>query len=120
MNLDHGSENMESSQLDGQGIPSMVVCLFLVLLLFFLFFFFFFLSFIYLFGCTQSWASQVALAVKNPSVNAGDKRDASSICGSGRPPGGGHGNPLQYPCLEAPMDRVAWWATGHEVVKSWT
>ena len=38
----------------------------------------------------------------------------------GRPPGGGHGNPLQYSCLENPMDRRAWWAVVHGVAKSWT
>ena len=42
------------------------------------------------------------------------------IPGSGRFPGGGHGNPLQYPCLENPMVRGAWWATVHGVTKSWT
>ena len=45
--------------------------------------------------------------VKNPPVNAGDARDAGSIPGLGRSPGGGHGNPLQYSCLENPMDREA-------------
>ena len=54
-------------------------------------------------------ASQVALAVKNPPANAGNKRDAVSIHGSGRSPGGKHDNPLQYSCLEDPMDRGAWW-----------
>ena len=55
------------------------------------------------------WAGgfQVALAVKNPSANAGDVRDVGSIPGSRRSPGGGHGNPLQYPCLENPTDRGA-------------
>ena len=48
----------------------------------------------------------------------GDKRDVSSIPGSGRFPGGGNGNPLQYSCLENPMDRGAWWATVHRVTKS--
>ena len=43
--------------------------------------------------------------VKNPPANAGDARDAGSISGSGRSPGGGHGNPLKYSCLENPMDR---------------
>ena len=43
-----------------------------------------------------------------------------SIPGSGSSPGGGHGNPLQYSCLENPMDRGAWWATVHGVEKSWT
>ena len=50
-------------------------------------------------------ASQVALAVKNPPANAGDIRDVGLIPGPGRSPGGGHGNPLQYSCLENPMDR---------------
>ena len=49
--------------------------------------------------------------VKNPPANAGDMRDTGSIPGSGRSPGGGHGNPLQYLSLENPMDRGAWWAT---------
>ena len=49
--------------------------------------------------------------VKNPPANAGDMRDMDWIPGSGRSPGGGHGNPLQYSCLENPMDRGAWWAT---------
>ena len=48
----------------------------------------------------------MALVVKNPPANAGDIRDAGSIPGLGRPPGGGHGNPLQYSCLESPMDRL--------------
>ena len=65
-------------------------------------------------------ASQVALVVKNPPANAGDVRDVSSIPGSGRSPGGGHGNPLQYSCLENPMDRGAWWAIVHGVAKSLT
>ena len=56
-------------------------------------------------------ASQVVLVVKNPPANAGDLRDSGSIPGLGRSPGEGHGNPLQYSCLEIPMDREAWWAT---------
>ena len=56
-------------------------------------------------------ASQVALVVKNPPANSGDIRDVDSIPGSGRSPGEGHGNPLQYSCLGNPMDRGAWWAT---------
>ena len=52
--------------------------------------------------------SQVALVVKNPPTNVGDIRDMSSIPGSGRFSGGGHGNPLQYSCLENPMDRGTW------------
>ena len=65
-------------------------------------------------------ASQVALVVKNPPVNAGDIRDMGLIPESGRSPGEGHGNPLQYSCLENPMDIGAWWATVHWVAKSWT
>ena len=57
---------------------------------------------------------------KNPPANAGDIRDAGLISGSGRCPGGGHGNPLQYSCLENPMDRGAWRATVHRVTKRWT
>ena len=48
------------------------------------------------------WASRVALVVKNPPANAGDIRDVFLIPGSGRSPGGGHGNPVQYSCLENP------------------
>ena len=51
---------------------------------------------------------------------AGDLRDLSWILGSGRSPGGGRGNPLQYPCLENPMDGGAWRAAVHGVTKSWT
>ena len=65
------------------------------------------------------WASQGALGIKNLPANAGDVRDTDSIPGSGRSPGGGHGNMLQYPCLENPMDRGAWRATVHRVAKSW-
>ena len=56
--------------------------------------------------------------VKNLPANAGDIRDVGSIPGSGKSPGGGHGNPLQYSCLENPMDRGAWWATVHRLKKS--
>ena len=56
--------------------------------------------------------------VKNSPANAGDARDAGLVPGSGRSPGGGHGNPLQFPCLENPMDRGAWRATVHGVAKS--
>ena len=54
-------------------------------------------------------------AVKNPPADAGD---TGSIPGSGRSPGGGNGSPLQYSCLENPMDRGGWWATVHEVAKT--
>ena len=50
--------------------------------------------------------------------NAGDMKDAGLIPESGRCPGGRHGNPLQYSCLEKPMDRGAWWATVHGVTES--
>ena len=56
--------------------------------------------------------------VKNPTAEAGDIRDIGSIPGSGRFPGGGHGNSPQYSCLENPMDRGAWWATVLGVAKS--
>ena len=58
--------------------------------------------------------------VKNPLANAGDIRDAGFIPGSGRSPAGGHGNSLQYSCLENPMDRGAWRAIVHRVTKSQT
>ena len=54
--------------------------------------------------------------VKNLPANAGDP---GSISGSGRSPGERNSNPLQYSCLENPMDRGAWWATVHGVAKSW-
>ena len=56
----------------------------------------------------KSWASQVVLMAKNLPASAGDIRDAGSIPGWGRSPGGGNGNPLQYSCLENPMDGGAW------------
>ena len=62
----------------------------------------------------------MVLVVKNPPANIGDVRDAGSIPGLGRSPGGGHGNPLQYSCLENPMDSTAWQAMVHRVVKSQT
>ena len=65
-------------------------------------------------------AFQEALVVKNPPASTGDLRDTGSVPGSGRCPGGGRGNPLQYSCLENPMDRGAWWATVHRIAKSWT
>ena len=55
---------------------------------------------------------------KEPACNARDSRDVGSILGSGRSPGEGNGNPLQYSCLENPMDGGAWWATVHGVAKS--
>ena len=55
--------------------------------------------------------------VKNPPPSAGDIRDVGSVLGLGRSSGGGHGNPLQYSCLENLMDRGAWWATVHRIAK---
>ena len=62
--------------------------------------------------------SQVVLMVKNLPANTGDIRDVGSIPGSGRSPGGGHGSPLQYSCLENPMDGGTWRATVHGVAKN--
>ena len=69
---------------------------------------------------TDTWASQVALAVKNPPSNAGNIKDSSLIPGLGRSPEDGYGNPPQHSCLENPMNRGAWWTTVHRVTKSWT
>ena len=60
----------------------------------------------------------MALVVKNPLANAEDLRDAGLIPRSGRSPGGEHSNPLQYSCLENPVDRGAWQAIVHRVAKS--
>ena len=56
--------------------------------------------------------------IKNLPANTVDVRDPSSILGSGRFSGGGHGNPLQYSCLENPMNRGAWQAAVHRVTQS--
>ena len=61
----------------------------------------------------KTWAPQVALVVKDPHTSAGGIRDADSIPRLGRPPGGGHGNPLQYSCPENSKERGAWRATVH-------
>ena len=58
--------------------------------------------------------------VKNLLAYSGDIKDAGLIPDFGRSPGGGHGNPLQYACLENPMDRGSWQATVHGVAKSQT
>ena len=68
----------------------------------------------------MKWASHVVLVVKNPPANARDIRDMGSIPRLGRSPEGGYGNPLQYSCLENPMDRGAWWVMIHGVTKSQT
>ena len=59
-------------------------------------------------------------AGEKSACNSGDTRDAGSIPGLERPLGGGNGNPLQYSCLENPMDRGAWWAAVHGFAKSRT
>ena len=59
----------------------------------------------------SEWAFLVVLVVKNPPANAGDVREAGVIPVLGRSLGGGHDNPLQYSCLENPIDRGAWQAT---------
>ena len=71
-------------------------------------------------SCINTWvrACQVALVVKNPPANAGDIRDMGSFPGSGRSPGGEHGNPLRYSCLENLMDREVWQATVGGVERS--
>ena len=62
----------------------------------------------------------MALVIKNPPASAGDIRDAGSVPKSGRSSGRRHGNPLQYSCLENPMDEGTWQATVQRVTKSWT
>ena len=70
-------------------------------------------KFVYL----QPQAFQMAPVLKNLPTNVRDIRDLSLIPGSGRSPGGGHGSPLQYSCLENPIDRGAWQATVHGVAR---
>ena len=60
----------------------------------------------------------MALVVQNLPTNSGDIRDAGSIPGLRKYPGGGHGNPLQYSCLENPIDRGVWGATVHRATQS--
>jgi len=60
------------------------------------------------------------LAIKKPPASAKSIGDKDSIPGWGRSPGGGHGNLLQYSCLENPLDRGDWWAPVHRVAKSQT
>ena len=66
------------------------------------------------------WDFTRGASAKNPPANAENSRDAGSVPGSGRSPGGGNGNPLQYAYLGNPMDRGAWWAAVHGVAKSQT
>ena len=73
-------------------------------------------------GITKSWFNWVTLGFQCSSVgkeSACSAGDPGSIPGLGRCPGKGNGYPLQYPCLESPMDRGAWWAADHGVAKSW-
>ena len=86
----------------------------------FQFFFFSFPNRNFLLPLSLSWAFQVPLVVKSPPASAGDIRNAGSIPELGRSPGGGHGHPLQYSCLENPMDRGAKQATVPGVAKSQT
>ena len=72
-------------------------------------------------GIVVEWgAPQTVRVVKNSPVSAGDPRDVDLIPGSGRSPGGGHGNPLQYSCPENPMDRGAWRTAVHSIAQTWT
>ena len=70
--------------------------------------------------CSIIGSFQAALVVKNLPANSGDIRDVGSIPGSGRSPGGTHGNPLQYSCLENPRDRGTWQPMVHRVAKNQT
>ena len=67
----------------------------------------------------SAWTSQVAIVVKNPPANAGGLRDVGLIPGSGRSPEGGHGDPLQYSCLENPMDKVVHRAAKNQTRWRW-
>ena len=73
---------------------------------------------------TVKWFSPInsirVLVVKNPPINERDIRDTSLIPGSGRSPGKGHSNPLQYSCLENPFDRGAWIVVVYRVAEGWT
>ena len=71
-------------------------------------------------GLSHYICSNLGGSVENVPANAGDIRDAGSVPGLGRFLGGGSGNPLQYSCLENPMDRGAWWTVVHGVTKSRT
>ena len=72
------------------------------------------------FSCIETVIFPGGPVVKNIPTSVGDAEDSDLIPGLGRFLGGGSGNPLQYSCLENPMDRGAWQATVHEVAKSWT
>ena len=68
-------------------------------------------------GSCGSISTALVLVINNPLASAADARDPASIPGLGGSPGEGNGNPLQYSCLENPMDRGAWWATVYGVAK---
>ena len=61
----------------------------------------------------------MAQRIRNPPANAGDAEGMGSIPGSGRSPGEGNVNPLQYSFLGNPMDKGSWWATAHGITKEW-
>ena len=71
-------------------------------------------------GSKGHFAPPSGAVVKNPPASAGGVRDMGLITGSGRSPGGGNGNPLQYFYLGNPMDRGTWWTAVHGVSQSWT
>ena len=81
---------------------------------------FFLILFILCWSIAENGTSQVVLVVNSLLANAGDIRDVGLIPGSGRSPGGGHGNPPQYSWLENSMDRGVWWAIVQRVAKSQT
>ena len=67
----------------------------------------------------RAFVLSLVLVVKNLPANAGDEREVGSISGSGRSPEVGNDHPLQYSCLENPMDRGAWWAIVYGVTESY-
>ena len=69
-------------------------------------------------GLFTSWGFPGGSNGKEPTANEGDTRDAGLTPRSGKSPGGRSGNPLQYSCLENPMDRGAWWATVYRIAES--
>ena len=73
----------------------------------------------YRYSYRYRWASHVTVMVKNAPANTRHIRDVDSVPGSGRSHGWGHGNPLQYSCLETLMDRGGWWDMVHRIAESW-
>ena len=76
-------------------------------------------DYIYIYIHTHTYISASHVG-KESIASARDTGHVGLILGLGRPPGEGNGNPLQYSCLENPIDRGAWWNIAHEVTKSWT